>query len=31
MSVKDILREAGDCEGYVEYIDRKLKAEVCNL
>lgn len=31
MSVKDILREAGDSEEYVEYIDRKLKMESCNL
>lgn len=31
MSVKDILREAGDSEEYVEYIDRKLKIESCNL
>ena len=31
ISVKDILREAGDSEEYVEYIDRKLKVETCNL
>lgn len=27
MSVKDILREAGDSEEYVEYIDQKLRVE----
>lgn len=27
MSVKDILREAGDSEDYVEYIDQKLRME----
>lgn len=31
MSVKDILREAGDSEEYVQYIDMKLKAELCSL
>ena len=27
MSVKDILREVGDDEGYVDYIDKKLRTE----
>lgn len=31
MSVKDILREAGDAEGYVEYIEKKLESESYNL
>lgn len=31
ISVKDILREVGDSEEYVEYIDRKLAVESCNL
>lgn len=31
MSVEDILREAGDSEEYVEYINRKLKTESCTL
>ena len=29
MSVKDILREAGDSEDYVDYIDQKLRTERC--
>ena len=31
MSVKDILREAGDAEGYVEYIEKKLESESYNF
>ncbi len=31
MSVKDILREAGDEEGYVNYVAAKLKLESCSL
>lgn len=31
MSVKDILREAGDAEGYVEYIGKKLESESYNF
>ena len=27
MSIKDILREAGDDEEYVSYMDRKLETE----
>lgn len=31
MSVKDILREVGDDEGYVEYIGKKLESESYNF
>ncbi len=31
MSVKDILRETGDEEGYVDYVAAKLKLESCQL
>lgn len=31
MSVKDILREVGDTEGYVEYIEKKLESESYNF
>ncbi len=31
ISVKDILREAGDEEGYVDYVAAKLKLESCSL